>query len=71
MREEELEEIKKSEVNTDISIDTKQQTLSGVAFPITETAKQAILDMMRGSYNYLQLKIGNLRAINDILSLCD
>lgn len=64
MREEELEEIKKTEVNTDISIDTKQQTLSGVVFPITETAKQAILDMARGSYNYLQLKIGEIKNIN-------
>lgn len=58
MREEELEEIKKTEINTDISIDTKQQTLSGVAFPITETVKQAVLDMARGSYSYLQLRIG-------------
>lgn len=58
MREEELEEIKRTEVNTEISVDTKQQTLSGVAFPITEIAKQSILDMAVGSYNYLQLRIG-------------
>lgn len=47
MREEELQEIKRTEVNTDIAIDTKQQTLGGVAFPITSPAKQAILDMKR------------------------
>ncbi|KAJ8920089.1 hypothetical protein NQ315_011744 [Exocentrus adspersus] len=57
MREEELEEIKRTEVNTNISIDTKQQTLSGVAFPITEAAKQAVIDMGRGTYDYLQFGI--------------
>ncbi|XP_074030318.1 twinfilin actin binding protein [Leptinotarsa decemlineata] len=57
MREEELQEIRRTEVNTDISIDTKHHTLSGVAFPITEPAKQAILDMARGSYDYIQFKI--------------
>lgn len=58
MREEELQEIRRTEVNTNIGIDTKQQTLSGVAFPITETAKQAIIDMARGTYDYLQFRIG-------------
>ncbi|XP_050314671.1 twinfilin [Anthonomus grandis grandis] len=57
MREEELQEIKKTEVNTDISISTKQQTLSGVEFPLTQTATQAIEDMIRGSYDYLQFRI--------------
>lgn len=57
MREEELQEIRRTEVNTNISVDTKQQTLSGVAFPITEDAKQAIIDMARGTYDYLQFRI--------------
>ncbi|XP_057658411.1 twinfilin isoform X2 [Diorhabda carinulata] len=57
MREEELQELKRTEVNTDISVDTKQQTLGGVVFPITEPAKQAILDMVRGLYDYLQFRI--------------
>lgn len=35
----------------------RQQTLSGVAFPITESATQAIRDMAKNSYNYLQFKI--------------
>ncbi|KAL1495098.1 hypothetical protein ABEB36_010569 [Hypothenemus hampei] len=56
-REEELQELKKTEANTEISITTKQQTLGGVEFPLTETAKQAILDMIRGSYDYLQFRI--------------
>ncbi|CAH0555406.1 unnamed protein product [Brassicogethes aeneus] len=57
MREEELNEIKKTEVNTDYSVNSKQQTLGGVAFPITSSAQQAIKDMARGSYDYLQLRI--------------
>ncbi|XP_044271825.1 twinfilin [Tribolium madens] len=56
-REEELQEIRRTEVHTDISVDSKQQTLSGVAFPLTEAARQAIVDMAQGSYDYLQFKI--------------
>lgn len=68
MREEELQELRKTEVNTEINIDTKQQTLSGVAFPITEPATRAILDMARGSYDYLQLKIGKNKSIMFVLT---
>jgi len=57
MREEERKKIKKSEINTEININTKQQTLSGVSFPLTESATQAISDMVRGSYDYIQLRI--------------
>lgn len=63
MREEELKELKKTEVNTEISINTKQQTLGGVEFPLTQTATQAISDMARGSYDYLQLRIGNINLV--------
>lgn len=31
--------------------------MGGVAFPITEAAKQGINDLKRGSYNYLQFNI--------------
>ncbi|KAG5889236.1 hypothetical protein JTB14_006372 [Gonioctena quinquepunctata] len=57
MREEELQEIRRTEINTEINVDTKQQTLSGVAFPVSEPAKQAIIDMARGSYDYVQFRI--------------
>ncbi|XP_044742678.1 twinfilin [Chrysoperla carnea] len=58
-REEELQELRKSELSscTDYSVDSRQQTLGGVSFPMTESAKQAILDMARGSYDYLQFRI--------------
>lgn len=57
MREEELQEIKRSEINTDYNVDSKHQTLSGVVFPITDSAKKAICDMVAGAYTYLQFKI--------------
>ncbi|XP_045475310.1 twinfilin [Harmonia axyridis] len=56
-REEELQEIKKSEVHTDYNVDSKQQTLGGVSFPITASAKSAVEDMLNGLYDYLQFKI--------------
>ncbi|XP_030761691.1 twinfilin [Sitophilus oryzae] len=56
-KEEEMNEIKKNEVHTDISINTKQQTLGGVSFPLLESAQQAVRDMCRGSYDYIQFKI--------------
>ncbi|KAI5645177.1 cofilin/tropomyosin-type actin-binding protein domain-containing protein [Phthorimaea operculella] len=56
-REEALKELQESEVNTTHGIDSRQSTMGGVAFPITEDAKQGILDLQRNSYNYLQFKI--------------
>lgn len=57
-REEELNEIKRTESHTDYSVDSRHQTLSGVAFPIDSAAESSILEMAAGSYTYLQLKIG-------------
>uniref|UniRef100_A0A336KE01 Twinfilin n=1 Tax=Culicoides sonorensis TaxID=179676 RepID=A0A336KE01_CULSO len=56
-REEELEEMRRYEVKADISVDSKQQTLGGVVFPITEAASKGLRDMARGSYTYLQFRI--------------
>lgn len=57
MREEEIKELRRTEINTEISTDTRQQTLGGINCPITESANNAIIDMIKGSYNYLQFKI--------------
>lgn len=57
MREEEMREIKNTELNTHIHSDTRQQTLGGILFPMTESATQAIADAKRGAYNYLQFSI--------------
>lgn len=56
-REEELQEIRKTEINTEVNVDSKHQTLGGVMFPISESAKTAVQDMARGSYDYLQFRI--------------
>uniref|UniRef100_A0A8C1W3Z7 Twinfilin-1 n=1 Tax=Cyprinus carpio TaxID=7962 RepID=A0A8C1W3Z7_CYPCA len=55
--EEELRQIKLNELQTDIHVDTKQQTLQGVAFPMQRDAIQA-LEQFRGKrINYVQLEI--------------
>uniref|UniRef100_A0A6Q2Y0U4 Twinfilin-1 n=1 Tax=Esox lucius TaxID=8010 RepID=A0A6Q2Y0U4_ESOLU len=53
--EEELRQIKLSEVNTDISVDTKQQTLQGVAFPMHGEAVKALERFRDKQVNYVQL----------------
>ncbi|KAJ7997860.1 hypothetical protein DPEC_G00216540 [Dallia pectoralis] len=55
--EEELRQIKLSEVNTDISVDTKQQTLQGVAFPMHGEAVKALERYRDKQVNYVQLEI--------------
>uniref|UniRef100_A0A8K9XEF1 Twinfilin-1 n=1 Tax=Oncorhynchus mykiss TaxID=8022 RepID=A0A8K9XEF1_ONCMY len=55
--EEELRQIKLSEVQTDISVDTKQQTLTGVAFPMQRDAIQALEQFREKKINYVQLEI--------------
>lgn len=57
MREEEMKEIRRSEVQTDISTETRHKTLGGITCALTESASAAIKDAVRGSYNYLQFKI--------------
>ncbi|XP_013189686.2 twinfilin [Amyelois transitella] len=56
-REEALKELQQSEHHINYSTDSRQSTMGGVAFPITEAAEQGIIDLQRGSYNYLQFKI--------------
>ncbi|XP_005188837.1 twinfilin [Musca domestica] len=56
-REEELAELRRVEVNTDINTESRHQTLGGLSCPLSEAAKQAIQDVLRGSYDYLQFRI--------------
>ncbi|CAG9785162.1 unnamed protein product [Diatraea saccharalis] len=56
-REEALKELQQTEHNTNYGTDSRQSTMGGVAFPITEAAEQGINDLKRGSYNYLQFRI--------------
>ncbi|XP_028602930.1 twinfilin-1 isoform X2 [Podarcis muralis] len=55
--EEELRQIKINEVQTDVSVDTKHQTLQGVAFPIAKEALQALEKLKNKQLNYVQLQI--------------
>ncbi|KAK6640066.1 hypothetical protein RUM43_008343 [Polyplax serrata] len=58
-REEEMKELLKNEraSASEIGIDTKQKTLSGVTFPMTDDAKRAILQIGQKVVDYVQLKI--------------
>ncbi|XP_040024175.2 twinfilin-1-like isoform X2 [Gasterosteus aculeatus] len=53
--EEELRKIKLNEVQTGISVDTKQQTLQGVAFPVHKDAIAALERFRDKRINYVQL----------------
>lgn len=56
-REEEMLEIRRNEVQTDVSTETRHKTLGGISCGLTEAAIAAIKDTVRGAYNYLQFKI--------------
>lgn len=56
-REEEMLEIRRNEVQTDVSTETRQKTLGGISCALTEAASAAIRDAAKGTYNYLQFKI--------------
>ena len=60
MSEEERAEIKRNEVNSDIGVDTRHQTLQGLIFPLATKAIEALKKFQKKNLNYVQLKIGNL-----------
>lgn len=60
--EQELQQIKITEgrvkqVKTEISVESKHQTLQGLAFPLQEEAKRAINQLARKCINYIQLRL--------------
>ncbi|XP_044133006.1 twinfilin-1 [Bufo gargarizans] len=55
--EEELRQIRLNETQTEVSVDTKHQTLQGVAFPVERDAFQALDQLKNKKLNYVQLKI--------------
>ncbi|XP_068152390.1 twinfilin [Drosophila tropicalis] len=56
-REEELQELRKTEVHTEISTNTRHQTLGGISCPLSDATISAIQDLVRGNYDYLQFRI--------------
>uniref|UniRef100_A0A8C8A238 Twinfilin-1 n=1 Tax=Oryzias sinensis TaxID=183150 RepID=A0A8C8A238_9TELE len=57
-----------AKVQTDISVDTKQQTLQGVAFPIGKDAAEALKRFREKKINYVQLQIN---AEREMIHLCN
>jgi twinfilin-like protein len=60
MSEEERAEVKKNEVNSEIGVGTRHQTLQGLMFPLTTKALDALKKFQSKNLNYVQLKIGKL-----------
>jgi len=56
-QEEEMKEIKESEIRVDISVDTKQQTMSSLSFPMEQPVLQSIDDFLKKESDYIQLAI--------------
>lgn len=55
------------QVQTDVGVDTKHQTLQGVAFPIAKEAIQALEKLKNKKLNYVQLaSINNYSLIVSI-----
>lgn len=63
--EKEREEVKKSEASVEISVDSKQNHMSGLAFPLTDAAIESIKKFKSAGTDYVQLSIDlNKEIIN-------
>lgn len=56
-REEELQELRKLDINTEIHNDTRQQTLGGISCPLADEAVVALQGLAKGEHDYLQFRI--------------
>lgn len=61
--EEELAELRRTEVSVGVGIDSRHQAVSGVVFPLTEHAWKAVEALATQKYNYVQLRIGTYLQI--------
>ncbi|KAK6177496.1 hypothetical protein SNE40_015587 [Patella caerulea] len=61
--EEELKALKDNEVNAVVNIDTKHQTMQGVAFPLTKVAVEKLEELKNGDINYVQLSLDITKEI--------
>uniref|UniRef100_A0A8C4QV28 Twinfilin actin-binding protein 1a n=1 Tax=Eptatretus burgeri TaxID=7764 RepID=A0A8C4QV28_EPTBU len=66
--ENELQKLKLSEVRTDVSVDSKQQHLQGIAFPIEEEALEAMRSFKDGKIDYIQLLVDTEKEIIRLVS---
>ena len=58
-------QVKKSEVNAEVSVNSKHQTMSGLAFPLTDDAIKACQAYQEGQTDYVQLSIDLAKEIVD------
>ncbi|CAI5767109.1 twinfilin-2 isoform X4 [Podarcis lilfordi] len=65
--EQELQQIRINEVKTEISVESKHQTLQGLAFPLQPEAQQAIRLLKQKKINYIQLKLDLERETIDLV----
>ncbi|XP_042307905.1 LOW QUALITY PROTEIN: twinfilin-2 [Sceloporus undulatus] len=65
--EQELQQIRINEVKTEISVESKHQTLQGLAFPLQPEAQQAIHLLKQKKINYIQLKLDLERETIDLV----
>nr|XP_020453753.1 twinfilin-2 isoform X2 [Monopterus albus] len=57
LAEQELQRIKITEVKAEINVESKHQTLQGLAFPLQDTAKRALQQLAQKRLNYIQLRL--------------
>ncbi|XP_029008114.1 twinfilin-2 isoform X2 [Betta splendens] len=67
LAEQELQRIKITEVKTEISVESKHQTLQGLAFPLQETARRALQQLAQRRINYIQLRLDVEKEIIELV----
>ena len=55
--EEERAEVRAAETSTEISVETKHQTVGGLSFPLTSAAVRGVTEFRLGDVDYVQLCI--------------
>lgn len=64
--EKEREEVRKAESNVEVSVDTKQNHMSGLAFPLTDASIEAIQNFKSSVTDYVQLGIDLSKEIINV-----
>ncbi|KAJ8257382.1 hypothetical protein GJAV_G00185000 [Gymnothorax javanicus] len=65
--EQELQQIKINEVKTEISVESKHQTLQGLAFPLQAEARHALQQLKQRQVNYVQLRLDTERETIELV----
>ena len=68
-QEEEMKEVKESEARVEISVDTKHNTLSALAFPFQQPVLECLEQYHGGNFDYIQMAIGTLLCFTYLDSL--